>query len=47
MRAVTGGIALVVHDWVGLAFLRQGWINFDLLWAGALAVTGAALAITA
>ena len=47
MLTVAGGIALVVHDWVGLAFLRQNWINFDLLWAGALAVTGAALAITA
>ena len=29
MLAVTGLIALVVHEWVGLAFLRRSWINFD------------------
>ena len=38
--AVTGGIALAVHGWLGLAFLRRSWINFNLLWTGALVMTG-------
>ena len=40
---VTGVIALVVYDCLGLAFLRRGWINFDLLWVGALALIGVLL----
>ena len=44
---VTGLVALVVHGWLGLGFLRQGWINFDLLWTGALVATGLALIATA
>ena len=47
MLAVTGLIALVVHEWLGLAFLRRSWINFDLLWTGALVTTGLVLIITA
>jgi hypothetical protein len=47
MLAVTGLIALVVHEWVGLAFLRRSWFNFDLLWAGGLVTTGLTLMITA
>jgi hypothetical protein len=45
--AVTGLIALVVHDWLGLAYLKRGWINFDLLWTVALLTTGGLLAATA
>jgi hypothetical protein len=45
--AVTGLIALVVHEWLGLAFLRRSWINFDLLWTGALVATGLMLIVTA
>jgi hypothetical protein len=41
MLAVTGVIAVVVYDWVGVAFLRRGWINLDRVWTGALAATGA------
>jgi hypothetical protein len=47
MLVVTGLIALVVHEWVGLAFLRRSWINFDLLWTGGLVTTGLTLIITA
>ncbi len=47
MLAVTGLVALIVYEWVGLAFLRQGWINFDLLWTCALVTTGMFLIITA
>ncbi|MCW3477023.1 hypothetical protein [Limobrevibacterium gyesilva] len=45
--AVTGLIAFVVYDWLGLAVLKRGWVNFDLLWTGALAATGLALTLTA
>ncbi len=47
MLAVTGVIAVVVYEWVGLAFLRRGWVNLDLLWTGALVVTGFVLFVTA
>jgi hypothetical protein len=43
MLAITGVIAVLVYEWLGLAFLRGGWINFDLLWIAALAVTGLVL----
>ena len=41
MLAVTGVIAVTVHAWVGVAFLRRGWLNLDRLWIAAL--IGAAL----
>jgi hypothetical protein len=47
MLAVTGAIAVVVYEWVGVAFLRRGWINVDLLWTGALVATGLMLLVTA
>jgi hypothetical protein len=37
--AVTGLIAWVVYSKLGLAFLRKGWINLNLVWAAALVVT--------
>jgi hypothetical protein len=37
---VMAAVAWIVYRWVGLAFLRSHWINFDLLWAGALSLTG-------
>jgi hypothetical protein len=43
MSMVTGLVAVVVYEWVGLAFLRRGWINLDLLWTVALGATGALL----
>jgi hypothetical protein len=42
----TALIALVVYQKLGLALLRKGWFNLDLVWAVALIVTGlVALAI--
>jgi len=42
----TALIALVVYQKLGLALLRKGWFNLDLVWAAALIVTGlVALAI--
>jgi hypothetical protein len=35
MLAVIGAISLIVYD-QGLAFLRRGWINLDVLWGAAL-----------
>ena len=39
--------AMVVYYRVGLAFLRRGWINLDLLWAGSLALAGIATLVWA
>jgi len=47
MLAVTGLIAVAIHEWVGLAFLRRGWINLDRLWMAALVATGLILLVTA
>lgn len=43
MLAVTGAIAVAVYEWLGLAFLRRGWLNVDRLWTVALIVAGAIL----
>jgi hypothetical protein len=43
MLAVTGAIAIVVYEWIGVAFLRRGWINLDRIWIAALFATGLAL----
>jgi hypothetical protein len=47
MLAVTGTIALVVYQWVGVAILRRGWINLDRLWTAALVATGFLLLLLA
>ena len=39
---VTGVIAVVVYERVGLRFLRKAWVNLDLVWAVALVATGVA-----
>jgi hypothetical protein len=43
MFGVTGLVALIVYEWVGVGFLRRGWVNLDLLWTAALLATGAIL----
>ena len=40
MLAAMLAAAAVVYHRVGLAFLRKGWINLDLLWAGSLVAAG-------
>lgn len=40
MLIATGIIAVLVYEWVGVAVLRRGWINLDLLWTMALVATG-------
>jgi hypothetical protein len=39
---VTGAIAVVVYERLGLRFLRSAWVNLDLIWAVALVATGIA-----
>jgi hypothetical protein len=43
MLAVIGTIGLVVYDKFGVAFLRRGWINLDILWIAALVASGVML----
>ena len=38
--AVTGLVAWVVYQSLGLALLRKAWFNLDIVWAAALLVTG-------
>src|SRR5882757_1255835 len=40
MLVVTAAIAGLVYEWLGVAFLRRGWINLDRIWVAALAATG-------
>jgi len=40
MLAVTAAMASLVYEWLGLAFLRRGWINLDWIWVAALVATG-------
>jgi len=38
--AVTALVAAIVYEKVGLAVLRKAWVNLDLIWSGALVLTG-------
>ena len=40
---VTGAVAWIVYEKLGVALLRRAWINFDLIWAVALLGTGVAV----
>ncbi len=40
MLAVTGAISVGVYEWLGVAFLRRGWLNLDRLWIAALIAAG-------
>ena len=41
----TGFVAFLVYDWIGLAFLRRGWINLDWVWSFALIAAGVLLIV--
>jgi hypothetical protein len=45
MLAAIGAVAFVVYEWAGVAFLRRGWVNVDLIWAAVLAACGAFLLV--
>jgi hypothetical protein len=40
---VTGLLAVIVYEKVGVRFLRKAWVNLDLIWAAALVITGVAM----
>jgi hypothetical protein len=40
LLVVTGAVAIVVYDRVGVGFLRKAWFNIDLVWAGAVMLAG-------
>ncbi len=40
MLGVTALIAILVYEWVGLGFLRRGWLNLDRIWTAVLIATG-------
>jgi hypothetical protein len=42
---VTGIVAVIVYEKVGVRFLRKAWVNLDLIWAVALVATGAAMLV--
>jgi hypothetical protein len=43
MLATIAAVSTVVYHWVGVDFLRRGWINLDLVWVAALLASGIAL----
>ena len=43
MLATITAVSLIVYECVGLAFLRYGWVNLDLIWIVALGTCGALL----
>ena len=40
---VTGLLALLVYEKLGVGILRRAWFNLDLLWMIALMITGIAI----
>lgn len=47
MLLASGLVAWAVYRWIGLGFLRRGWINLDLIWVMVLAACGVALLVSA
>lgn len=45
MLLVTGLVAVLVFEWVGVAVIRRGWVNVDLLWSVALIAAGGILLV--
>jgi hypothetical protein len=45
MLAAIAVISIAVYNWIGVAFLRRGWINLDLVWVGALLICGIVLLV--
>ena len=43
MLLVTGVLAVMTYEWLGVGVLRRGWINFDVLWTIVLLAAGALL----
>jgi len=46
MVLVAGTIALLVYEKLGVAVLRQAWLNLDAIWAGAFVLAGVLTLVT-
>ena len=46
MLVTIGAASVAVYEWVGVDFLRRGWINLDLLWSITLALSGVILLLS-
>jgi hypothetical protein len=46
MVLVAGTIALLVYEKLGVAVLRQAWLNLDVIWAGAFVLAGVLTLVT-
>ncbi len=47
MIGAGGIVALLVHSWLGLGFLKASWFNLDAVWAGSLVLVGLAALLAA
>jgi hypothetical protein len=45
MLAVIAVVSILVYEWIGLEFLRRGWINLDYIWSTALMGSGTLLLV--
>src|SRR5262245_23491018 len=45
MLGAIGVVSVIVYRWAGVAFLRRGWINLDLVWVAALGLCGLGLLV--
>jgi hypothetical protein len=45
MLATIGVVSITVYKWIGVGFLRRGWVNLDLLWTLALVICGIILLV--
>jgi len=43
---MTGAVAFIVYEKVGLDLLRKAWVNLDIIWVGALIVAAGAALVT-
>ena len=46
MLATIGIVSIIVYKWVGVGFLRRGWINVDLVWTIALVACAIIMLVT-
>ena len=47
MVVAGGAMALIVHAWLGVAFISRSWVNLDLVWAASLILIGGIALVTA
>jgi hypothetical protein len=43
MLATIAVISFAVYNWIGVGFLRRGWVNLDMVWIAALVMCGTVL----